>query len=117
MSNKLILPISLLACLVSSAAFAGGFASIAYNGHTHHWGEDHGAPTLELSKFRALAACGANCEIASWVHDGYVALADGPNGWGAATSGFSREEAENRALANCSARSTGCHIAVWAASH
>jgi hypothetical protein len=116
-SQKFFLSLSLLASLVSlssSAAFAGSFAAIAYNPSTHHWGENHGAANLGYAEARALAACsGGGCQIASWVHEGYVALADGPTGWGAATSA-NLADAENRALANCEARSTGCHIAVWA---
>jgi hypothetical protein len=113
MFKKTLFSLCLLAATASSSAFAS-YASIAYNFSARHWGENHGATTLFLSEEGALASCGGGCEVVGWVREGYVALATGSTGWGSASSNFSLADAENRALANCSARSANCQIAVWA---
>jgi hypothetical protein len=75
------------------------FGAIAYSPKTRKWGYSHGARNQEEAEGLALSHCPAtDAKVVMRADGGWIALAAGPRGWGAA-SGPSRPAVEQRALA------------------
>ena len=101
-------------CLGSTSALAaGGWASIAYNQNTGTWGEAHGFNDLADAESAAQNSCGAGCVIVAWVHNGFIALATGDNGWGVSDGRANAQNAVNVAVNQCASVTTNCAWRVW----
>ncbi len=75
------------------------FGAIAYSPKARKWGYSYGARNQEDAERAALSHCPApDAKVVMRADGGWIALAAGPRGWGAA-SGTSRPAVEQRALA------------------
>jgi hypothetical protein len=75
------------------------FGAIAYSSKTGKWGYSYGARNQEEAERVALSHCPApDANVVMRANGGWIALATGPRGWGAA-SGTSRPAVEQKALA------------------
>jgi hypothetical protein len=75
------------------------FGAIAYSPKTRNWGYSYGARSQEDAERMALSQCPVpDAKVVMRANGGWIALAAGPRGWGAA-SGASRPAVEQKALA------------------
>ena len=110
-----VLVLASLVVLMGSptAAAADYYAAIAYSTESGAVGYSNDFSSRAGAENRALAECGADCEVVVWFKNGCGALATGAdNGWGSAWA-TSRAAAETTALANCANETTSCTIERW----
>jgi serine/threonine-protein kinase len=102
-------------CTNSCYAKGGGrgdsFGAIAYSRSTGAHGYSHRFGSQAQAERRAVSECGkSDCEVLAWFNNGACgALATNGKGTYGGAWGRTREEAERKALANCSDRE-GCTI-------
>jgi serine/threonine-protein kinase len=102
--------------LLSGAAFADGFAAVAYSPSTGATGAAWNYSCAGEAQESAMGACEqADCTSPMWVENGCIALAKGSGGWGWAWNG-DRGLARYQALQSCSNYGSGCHIVQSACS-
>jgi hypothetical protein len=118
MRNILITVAALALTLTASAAPAmaddcNTSGAIAYSPSTGRLGWSYGQPSVWRATREANFACGvADCRWLQWETGKYAAVAVGS--WGASTAASNDlPRAEWKAMAECRARGTGCHIERW----
>jgi hypothetical protein len=102
------------ATLPAVPALAAQWGALAYNSANGAYGFSYNYASKYDADRRALNECGYGCQVVLRFGNGCAAYAtgyDGSYGWGHYPT---RYAAEQRALAECSARGGGCAIRVWA---
>jgi uncharacterized protein DUF4189 len=92
------------------------FGAIAYHRASQSWGVSYDTPRARDASVEALKQCGQRqCVVVHKFKNGCAALADGPK-IQATASGATRDEAETKALRNCSGKNGGkdCIPIAWA---
>jgi hypothetical protein len=92
------------------------FGAIAYHRASQSWGVSYDTPRARDASVEALKQCGQRqCVVVHKFKNGCAALADGPK-IQATASGATRDEAETKALRNCSGKNGGkdCTPIAWA---
>jgi len=92
------------------------FGAIAYHRASQSWGVSYDATRARDASVEALKQCvHRQCVVVHKFKNGCAALADGPK-IQATASGATRDEAETKALRNCSGKNGGkdCAPIAWA---
>jgi hypothetical protein len=95
------------------ASAAGLFGAIAFDAASGGYGFAHSKASRAEAEAAALAHCGRACRVVTWTQGRCIALAAGRgNGWGQA-SGETKDEAQFRAVQECSKHTTHCELRCW----
>lgn len=87
------------------------WGAVAY-GPGGAWAYAVNHPSRAAASQAAQAECKGNCTHVLTFHNSCGAYASGPDGYGWGNAG-DREGAQERALAECNARSSSCAVRVW----
>jgi len=103
-----------IAALATASTAAADYAAIAYSKSTKSYGYSYDYGSREAAEAAALNRCdGYDKKIVVWVHNGWCALALGDGtAYGYGWSTDCRQCAKNRALEECSQRTSNAHITV-----
>jgi hypothetical protein len=94
-------------------SWSGNWGAISYSDSTGRWGTSYDYRRESIAINAAVESCGVeDCKAVIWFRNSCGALAKGNGGKGWA-SHPRKHVAQNRAIAECRKRASGCRVIAW----
>lgn len=90
-----------------------GFGAIAYSARTGRYGWSYGAADQAVAERMALTNCAAaDATVVAWAQHSHLAFAIGANGGYGYGWASNAQDAQRRAMTNCTNQTTNCRLVV-----